>query len=433
MVELFYSQCLSRQLDRISRRLQARGEGFYTIGSSGHENNAAVAAGLAPRRHGLPPLPVERLPDPPRPSRSPGQTPCLGHAAELRRLGRGPDLRRPPQGDRIEAAVHPAADQHHRLASAQGGGRGVQHRHRQDAEARRQPAGRAIRSCSPASATPRPTIRPRRARSTPPAGPPIRARRCRSSSCARTMASASRRGRPGGWIEASFRDRPGLDYIALQRPRHGRRLSRRPRRRPLCPHPAQAGLPPHGYACGSTAMPAPTSRPAYLSKAADRGGRGARSPAATARRCWSSRDLLDRSRSSTSTTRPRRRSPGSPSRRSPGPSSPAAKAVMASLIPPPAPRPARANRPSPEEREALFARDLGHDGKAPAHGAAAELGARRSDARAWQHHRRRRGCRAQGRRLQRHRQAARTVRLGPGDQHPARRAEHPRPRHRRRP
>jgi 2-oxoisovalerate dehydrogenase E1 component len=44
MVELFYSQCASRQMDRLSRRLQARGEGFYTIGSSGHENNAAVAA-----------------------------------------------------------------------------------------------------------------------------------------------------------------------------------------------------------------------------------------------------------------------------------------------------------------------------------------------------------------------------------------------------
>src|ERR1044071_8411270 len=48
MVELFYSQCLSRQLDRISRRLQARGEGFYTIGSSGHENNGTVAAALRP-------------------------------------------------------------------------------------------------------------------------------------------------------------------------------------------------------------------------------------------------------------------------------------------------------------------------------------------------------------------------------------------------
>ncbi len=46
IAELFYSQCVSRQMDRISRRLQARGEGFYTIGSSGHENNAAVAEAL---------------------------------------------------------------------------------------------------------------------------------------------------------------------------------------------------------------------------------------------------------------------------------------------------------------------------------------------------------------------------------------------------
>lgn len=43
LVELYHSQCVSRQMDRISRRLQARNEGFYTIGSSGHENNAAVA------------------------------------------------------------------------------------------------------------------------------------------------------------------------------------------------------------------------------------------------------------------------------------------------------------------------------------------------------------------------------------------------------
>lgn len=42
-VELFHSQVASRQMDRLSRRLQARGEGFYTIGSSGHENNATVA------------------------------------------------------------------------------------------------------------------------------------------------------------------------------------------------------------------------------------------------------------------------------------------------------------------------------------------------------------------------------------------------------
>ena len=43
-VEIFESQVLSRQLDNISRKLQARGEGFYTIGSSGHEGNAAISA-----------------------------------------------------------------------------------------------------------------------------------------------------------------------------------------------------------------------------------------------------------------------------------------------------------------------------------------------------------------------------------------------------
>jgi 2-oxoisovalerate dehydrogenase E1 component len=42
--EIFESQVLSRQLDFTSRKLQARGEGFYTIGSSGHEGNAAIAA-----------------------------------------------------------------------------------------------------------------------------------------------------------------------------------------------------------------------------------------------------------------------------------------------------------------------------------------------------------------------------------------------------
>ena len=48
LVTLFRSQVLSRQLDRMSRKLQARGEGFYTIGSSGHEGNAAIAAALRP-------------------------------------------------------------------------------------------------------------------------------------------------------------------------------------------------------------------------------------------------------------------------------------------------------------------------------------------------------------------------------------------------
>jgi len=43
LVEIFRSQVLSRQLDRTARKLQARGEGFYTIASSGHEGAAAIA------------------------------------------------------------------------------------------------------------------------------------------------------------------------------------------------------------------------------------------------------------------------------------------------------------------------------------------------------------------------------------------------------
>ncbi|WP_202863537.1 thiamine pyrophosphate-dependent enzyme [Ornithinimicrobium avium] len=45
---LFEAQATSRQLDLAARSLQARGEGFYTIASSGHEGDAAVAAALRP-------------------------------------------------------------------------------------------------------------------------------------------------------------------------------------------------------------------------------------------------------------------------------------------------------------------------------------------------------------------------------------------------
>ncbi|MEM9173430.1 MAG: thiamine pyrophosphate-dependent enzyme, partial [Pseudomonadota bacterium] len=47
-VSLFRAQVLSRQLDRISRAMQQSGQGFYTIGSSGHEGMAAIAHALKP-------------------------------------------------------------------------------------------------------------------------------------------------------------------------------------------------------------------------------------------------------------------------------------------------------------------------------------------------------------------------------------------------
>lgn len=46
LYQLWHSQLCSRLLDLQSRLLQARGQSFYTIGSAGHEGNAAVAAAL---------------------------------------------------------------------------------------------------------------------------------------------------------------------------------------------------------------------------------------------------------------------------------------------------------------------------------------------------------------------------------------------------
>src|SRR6185436_1011359 len=47
-IEIFESMIGSRHLDLEARNLKARNASFYTIGSSGHEGNAAVAAALRP-------------------------------------------------------------------------------------------------------------------------------------------------------------------------------------------------------------------------------------------------------------------------------------------------------------------------------------------------------------------------------------------------
>lgn len=47
-VSLFDAQLGSRHLDLAARWLRSQGKGYYTIGSSGHEGNAAVAAALRP-------------------------------------------------------------------------------------------------------------------------------------------------------------------------------------------------------------------------------------------------------------------------------------------------------------------------------------------------------------------------------------------------
>ena len=42
LLELCESQMVSRHLDLIARELRAKDQGFYTIGSSGHEGNAVI-------------------------------------------------------------------------------------------------------------------------------------------------------------------------------------------------------------------------------------------------------------------------------------------------------------------------------------------------------------------------------------------------------
>jgi 2-oxoisovalerate dehydrogenase E1 component len=48
LLAIFTAQVTSRHLDRVSRKMQAKGQGFYTIGSSGHEGSAAVAYAVRP-------------------------------------------------------------------------------------------------------------------------------------------------------------------------------------------------------------------------------------------------------------------------------------------------------------------------------------------------------------------------------------------------
>ncbi len=48
LARLFDVQVASRHCDLAARWLRSQGKGYYTIGSSGHESNAAVAMGLAP-------------------------------------------------------------------------------------------------------------------------------------------------------------------------------------------------------------------------------------------------------------------------------------------------------------------------------------------------------------------------------------------------
>ena len=219
-----------------------RGRGLLHDRQLGPREQCRRRFGPPARRHGLPPLPLGRLPDPPfqaaaRPDAG------LGHAAQLHRFRRGSDLggRHKVLGSK-PLFIRP--DQHHRLASAQGGRRGVQHRPRTNAEAGKLgPAPGFDRAVQLRRRLGQPFDRAGAFNSAAWAG--YQDARCRSSSCARTMASASRPERRGAGSRRRSRPRRA-PLCALQRHRHGRRLPRRQRSRRSCPPRAQAGLPAHG-------------------------------------------------------------------------------------------------------------------------------------------------------------------------------------------
>jgi 2-oxoisovalerate dehydrogenase E1 component len=354
-VELFYSQCVTRQLDRLSRRLQARGEGFYTIGSSGHENNAAVAAALrvddmAFLHYRSNAFQIHRA------KQLPGQTPCWDMLLSFTASAEDPisggrhkvigsrPLSIPPQTSTIASHLPKAVGAAFSIGIARmlklddtpmppdsivlasfG-----------DASANHSTAQGAFNTAGWAAyqGTPMPLI----------------------FLCEDNGIGISTR-TPGGWIGAQFRDRVGLHYVhcsgldmvdAWRGAREAAHFART-RRKPVFLHMDMVRL--YGHA-GSD------MQATYLSKGEIEADEE-RDPLLYSASLLVEQDLLapkqilDIYHEAEATLE---RIAEQAIRR---PKLTSSKAVMASLIPPRAPTPAKANTPTPEERQALFARDAG--------------------------------------------------------------------------
>ncbi len=205
LLELFDAQALSRHLDLEARRLFAAGEGFYTIGSAGHESNAAVAMALRPTDPALLHYRSGGLLLRPRGAGA-GRRPGARRAAGADRLAARADLRRPPQGVRQRRPARDPPDLDDRLPPAAGGRPGLRAAPGAAHSAWPRPGPRTPSSW-PASATPRSTTPRLSAPSTQPATPYTPGCRCRCWSCARTTAGASRsRARRAGWRRRCRRD-----------------------------------------------------------------------------------------------------------------------------------------------------------------------------------------------------------------------------------
>jgi 2-oxoisovalerate dehydrogenase E1 component len=352
MVELFYSQVASRQMDRLSRRLQARGEGFYTIGSSGHENNAAVAEALrvddmAFLHYRSNAFQIHRS------KKLPGQTPCwdmlLSFAASAedpisggrhKVIGSKP-LAIPPQTSTIASHLPKAVGAAFsigiakmlKLEETQLRSDSIVLASFGDASANHSTAQGAFNTAAWAAyqGTPMPLV----------------------FLCEDNGIGISTR-TPSGWIEASFRHRPGLHYIrcsgldmadayrgALEASRHARI-----RRQPVFLHMDCVRL--YGHA-GSDVQAT------YLTKAQIEQDEE-RDPLLFSAALLVEQDVLSGgdileiySQTEATLARVAEQAIARPKLT-------ASKDVMASILPPKR-VPARANPPTPEQREALFARD----------------------------------------------------------------------------
>ena len=206
--EIWRAQVDSRQADYAARWLQQHGRSFYTIGSAGHESNAAVALAL-------------RVDDP-----------ALLHyrsgAFYLARSSQAEiDGIRDIMLGVVAATVEPIAGGRHKvfgrkelavipmtstiashLPRAVGMALAIDRAARLHVRAR----GRRTRSCCAPSATPRSTTRPRRRRSTRARRSRTSGCRCRSCSCARTTGSGSACRRPPGWVESALTAREQIRY-----------------------------------------------------------------------------------------------------------------------------------------------------------------------------------------------------------------------------
>jgi len=352
MVETFYSQIVSRQMDRLSRRLQARGEGFYTIGSSGHENNAAVAEALriddiAFLHYRSNAFQIHRS------KQLPGQTPCwdmlLSFAASAedpisggrhKVIGSKP-LNIPPQTSTIASHLPKAVGAAFSIGIARALKLDNPPLPRDsivlasfgDASANHSTAQGAFNTAGWAAyqGTPMPIV----------------------FLCEDNGIGISTR-TPRGWIEAAFRSRAGLEYMRCSgldmadcyRGAVAASQFARSRRRPVFLHMDCVRL--YGHA-GSDVQAT------YLSKAQIDEDE-ARDPLLFSAALLVEQGLLTTDQildiygetearlarvAEQAITRPRLTTSG---------------AVMASIVPPRR-APVRANRPGPEQREALFARD----------------------------------------------------------------------------